>query len=313
MMFTDESNILVVGGEGAIGRKLLETLPSLESVYVVDRNIDSTHQGNSRFIQCDLTDLNKVDSIKHQLPGNLSVIFLASSLVRPSSPENISNMINETVVGTVNLINVLARKISHFIYISSISVYGESLKGPSVEASPVNPKSIYGTSKACGELFVSTLCRHFGIKSTTIRLAQLFDLESAEHTLPHQLMNKLASRDNLKISCDPDIKRDYLHVIDFVELLKDMIKEPIQGIFNVGSGRGLSIGDLFKAAYTSFQIPFNLNNHVSQSMSSASSLYMESSKIHQTYDFRPKRSIEDWFNEKARQVRKKPQSERHQI
>lgn len=288
-------NLLIVGGSGSIGIQLVKQLNFKGKIFIIDKKSPTEITHSSKFLKCDITNTNSLSKIVHMLPNDLLVLYLAGNLSNSTEPKKLKKILNDNIMGVGNFIASLSSKIKHFIFISSISVYGIPRYNPIDEMHPIMPNTIYGCSKASAEIICQTLCNNFLIPYTIIRTAQLFGVSSAQNSLPHILLNKIKSEKIVKISCDPNYKRDYLHISDFIKCINLVLKSPKNGIFNLGSGRGIKISNLFKLAYGSHGHPFKLENFLKSKLEPSFSQIMDINKINKIYEFKPDYNIESWF------------------
>lgn len=292
-------NLLIVGGSGAIGTELIEKIEEYDVIYVIDRELPDVISSNCKFFQCDLNDSNSMTKIKDELPNDLIVLYLAANISNSIKQEDLLNSITDNIIALVNFITFFASKLNHLIYISSIAVYGIPKYNPIDEKHPLNPYSIYGATKACAENIGSTLCQQFNIPLTIIRTTQLFGLPSANNTLPHMLKNNMKIGKKIKISCDPNCKRDYLHISDFSSFINTLIRSPKKGLFNLGSGYGIKISDLFKIAYEASGFSFDLSKVLEDKLNPSFSQIMNIQQIQNVYGFQPKYQMKEWFKDNS--------------
>lgn len=108
---------------------------------------------------------------------------------------------------------------THLIYISSAAIHGAS---------------IYGQSKRLGEIFAKRFRKH-----TILRLSNVYG-HGDGHGAPDRFMRgeKTIHRDGKQI-------RDLISVEEVVAEIIYYINNPEVGIFNVSSGRGTSVNDMF--------------------------------------------------------------------
>lgn len=293
------SNILIVGGCGSVGKNLIQLIPKVNSIYVLDKAICEENTSSYKYHKCDLVDVTSLELVASQLPENLTVVYLAGNLISSITTEEILNSAKDNIIALVNFLTLLSTKLKHFIYVSSLSVYGIPKYIPVDEEHPVNPFSIYGSEKASGELISKSICYLYKIPLTIIRSAQLFGLPSAENTLPHILLNRLKLKEDVKILCDPQYERDYLHVSDLSRFIFQVTENPIEGIFNIGSGRGITILDLFHLSFKAFGVPFN-PKILNVSSNPSYSIVLNITKAHGLYGFKPTYEIEKWFEDSAK-------------
>lgn len=287
----DKPSLLLVGGSGSLGTSLLKTLKSEFSIYVIDKNPPKDYEC-CRYFLCDIADLKLTDI---DIPDKLIVLYLAGNLTNSLDKNDVLNSINDNITSLANFIVTFYEKIKHMIFVSSVSVYGIPKYNPIDEKHVINPFSLYGSQKTCAEIICKTLCGNFHIPLTIIRSSQLFGLASADTTLPHILLNNLKLGKPVSLTGDPYSERDYLHISDFSTFVCDVLKQPVEGIFNIGSGKGIRLIDLFKIAYETFGIPFEMDDVISNKTDFSFSQVLDISLAHQVYSFEPKYSIKKWF------------------
>ena len=166
--------ILVTGGLGFIGAYLVEKLLEKKHKVLVFDNL-STIGGiiyknpKSKFIKGDLIYLKDVKKIEKWKPQ--AIYHLAAQSGGESAYVNPMNDYLSNGFGTYNLCKIARKlKVKHFIYGSSVAVYGSSPKKKINELSKINPDSIYGVSKFAGEMFINQELKKTKIKTTILRI-----------------------------------------------------------------------------------------------------------------------------------------------
>lgn len=288
-----KNNLVIVGGGGSIGNHLLESL-NIDNVYVLDKQILENNHKNTVFIKCDLLNFNLLEKIISQFPPNLIVVYLAGNLSTEFSPCQIRESFNDNVIALSNFLNLIKSKLSHFIFVSSISVYGIPLSNPIDENHPIRPLSLYGCSKAAAEMMCNALCDNNKIPLTILRLTQLYGLNSANNAFPHVLLDALKSKNFSKLKINPNIERDYLHISDFIQFLLKLIEQPKQGIFNIGFGSGVNLFSLIQSASSIHKIPIDEKELLVKN--SSFSLIMDISNAKNSFNFKPTKKIDTWLN-----------------
>lgn len=150
--------ILITGGTGFLGSRLVERLSKNNHIYVLSLLEDAGRNENVDFIKCDIR--NKTD-LKRLFPENIDVVcHLAANL-----DESDKNMYDDNLSGTSNIIEVCKEVgIKQIVFMSSSGVLGET-KVPAKEDFPYKPKTEYEKSKTeCEKKIISS-----GITFTIIR------------------------------------------------------------------------------------------------------------------------------------------------
>ena len=170
--------VLVTGGLGFIGAHLVNSLIKKKYKVLVFDNL-STIGGivyknpNCKFIKGDLISPEDIKKIKKWKPE--IIYHLAAQSGSESAYLNKKKDFLSNGFGTLNLC-ILAKeiKVKHFIYTSSVAVYGSNPKKKINEKSPINPDSIYGVSKYAGEMFINQELKNTAIKTTIMRVFNTF-------------------------------------------------------------------------------------------------------------------------------------------
>lgn len=168
------SKILVTGGVGFIGAYLVKKLLEKKHKILIFDNL-STIGGikylnkRCKFIKGNLENPKDVKKISKWKP---EIIFhLAAQSAGESAYSNPKNDYLSNGFGTYNLC-VLAKKINikHFIYTSSVAVYGSNSNKKINEKTLIKPDSIYGVSKYVGEMFINQELKKTKTKTTILRV-----------------------------------------------------------------------------------------------------------------------------------------------
>lgn len=164
-----EERILLTGSSGFLGTALGTSLreDGME-VYGVDR--DSGVQGLSRVL--DLKNRDAVVESIRQLPRITTVIHLAA-LAHGQRPDPLESCISVNVGITENLLLAFQGQNPHWIFFSSVAVYGEDDQRESLSTlDETHPSTDYGLSKKiCEERLLSSAFTNCDV----LRLSPVFD------------------------------------------------------------------------------------------------------------------------------------------
>ena len=167
--------IAVTGGAGFIGSHLVDQLVTRRNkVIVIDDfstgkwdNIDR-HRMNSHVLiqQADVRDLDTMIRLLEDVDVvfHLAVACLRVSLNDPKAVHEIN------ATGTLTMCQAaLKNNVSRFIYVSSSEAYGSAIYVPMDEGHPLNPTTVYGASKAAGELYALAYWQTYGLPVIVVR------------------------------------------------------------------------------------------------------------------------------------------------
>ncbi len=259
-------NILVVGGNGYVGRHLATLLKKYgHRISIVDKRTVrelptigySTHIG-------DFGDIKFMNDVLKKEHVELVVLAGGFSRVDESVAMPMAYYSNN-VIGNIFLMNILLENgVKKFIYVSSSAVFGEQDKLPVTKFSIRNPLSPLGHSQVFFESMLESFRLTYGISYAIMRAPNLAGLSENEEKyfienlgvglIPEIMQYALGKRDKVDIygtsygTIDGTASRDYLHVDDFCEACLNVMphlevrKE--KQIFNLGLGRLYSVREV---------------------------------------------------------------------
>ncbi len=238
--------ILVTGAAGFIGfhltKKLLE---KGESVVGIDnlndyydpklkesrlRALEEINLKNGQtfsFFKYDLVDKENINVLFEEFsPSN--VVHLAAQAGVRYSITNPEVYIESNIKGFFNIIdNCKKRKIKHFIYASSSSVYGGNSKTPFSENDSVDhPVSLYGASKKCNELIAHTYSHIYKLPTTGVRFFTVYGPWGRPDMAPFLFTEAILKGKPIKVFNNGDMIRDFTYIDDIIESLIFLIYKP---------------------------------------------------------------------------------------
>ena len=197
----------------------------------------------------DVRDFKKLDGL---LEGTEVVFHLAAVVSVLTSLEDPQTTWEVNLKGTYNILEASRRaKVKRMVYISTSAVYGEYPKLPFVESHPPQPESPYALSKLVGEQLCSLYWRLYGLETVALRLFNVYGprqnpFSQYANAIPN-FTRRLLTRQTPTIYGDGNQTRDFVYVDDVVRAaeLAARSKKAVGGVFNVGSGKRISVNKLF--------------------------------------------------------------------
>lgn len=188
----DSRHILITGGTGYIGCYLSSNLTKAgHRVTSASRGIE----GDKNNICVDLTDKNSVFKLANKLSTVDTIIHCAAIAHGEKPPKNYSIAGFNTTI-TKNLLHAFASHKLHWIFMSSISVYGDIYSESQIPIifSPESSDS-YGSGKLCDETLLISRCKHLDI----LRLMPVYDSNNLQDIKKRVCLPKT----NIKIIINP--------------------------------------------------------------------------------------------------------------
>jgi UDP-glucose 4-epimerase len=292
------AKILVTGGAGYIGsHTIVELLRLNYEIVSIDNysnsypasidNIKKISGKDFNHYQLDLLDTSGLDTLLRQHDDIAGVIHFAASIEVEDSVKHPLHYYRNNLTALLNVMEQIRdRNISHFVFSSSCTVYGEQAKMPVNEESPIGkPASPYGATKQMGEQMIADLIRAGSMERAVIlryfNPAGAHDSgligECPRHPVSHlvPVIAQVASGDRPFLSIfgddyptrDGSCIRDYIHVSDLARAHVQALEYSMQSMqagceyFNLGSGEGVSVKEAVRAfeKATGIEIPVRIS------------------------------------------------------
>lgn len=268
---------LVTGGAGYIGAHVVRAFNEQGIGVVVLDDLSSGHADfvpdGVPFVRGSILDRDVVQSTlrDHAVTG---VVHVAGFKYAGVSVERPLHTYAQNVTGTLVLLEAMAELgIDRIVFSSSAAVYGTPDTDLVTETTPKNPQSPYGESKLIGEWLLADQAVAAGLTHASLRYFNVVGsgYPDVYDTSPHNLFPLvfdalLAGRTPRINGTDyptPDgtCVRDYIHVADLalshVAAARRLdASEPIEPVYNLGSGDGVSVGEIMTAVRTVTGIDF---------------------------------------------------------
>ena len=195
----------------------------------------------------DVRDAHFVDDL---VEGRDVVFHLAALIAIPYSYAAPSSYFETNVQGTLNVLQACRRrKVGKVVHTSTSEVYGTARYVPIDEKHPLQPQSPYSASKIGADALAESFYRSFGVP---VAIARPFNTygprQSARAVIPAITSQLLAGRPELRLGSLAPV-RDFNYVADTVAgfLAVAASKRTVGETVNLGSGRGVSIGQVARA------------------------------------------------------------------
>lgn len=290
-----KEKILVTGGTGYIGsHTVVELQNSGYEVIIVDNlsnsradvvnNIEKVSGIRPVFEQLDCLDFEGLDALFTKYKGIKGIIHFAASKAVGESVEKPLLYYRNNLMSLINLLELMPKHgVEGIIFSSSCTVYGQPDVLPVTEAAPTKvAESPYGNTKQINEEIIRDYVKSGApIKSILLRYfnpigahpsALLGELPNGvpQNLIPFLTQTAIGIREKLNVFGDdyntPDGSciRDYINVVDLAKahvvamdrIMQQKQEESVE-VFNIGTGRGLSVLELIHAFEESTGVKLN--------------------------------------------------------
>lgn len=243
--------VLVTGGAGFIGSNLAERLVDSGHYVVVLDNLSTGEEKNihpeAHFICGDVRDY---ETVLTALNGVEVVFHLAAFVSVQESLKKPDECLAVNAGGTANIIKAAGESgVKKIVFSSSCAVYGDAGSKSVKEADKVNLLSPYSTSKLDAERLLIDNNSKYGYSYVILRYFNVFGERQNPHSpysavVPKFISSALDGKD-IVVYGDGTQTRDFVYVEDVVDInMLAMTSGINNGIYNVGSGRGMTINRL---------------------------------------------------------------------
>jgi UDP-glucose 4-epimerase len=242
-------NILVLGGCGFIGSHLVDRLLAAgQSLRVLDR-------GPERF-RPPLAGIDYVfgdygdNSVLIEALADIDVVLhLVSATLPGTAAIDPQGDVARNLMPTIGLLeNMRKLRIPRLVYLSSGgTVYGIPETVPTPEDHSLRPMNSYGIVKVAIENYIRMYGANEGLATTIIRPSNAFGPRQGHigiQGVVATFLQRLRLGEPLQVWGDGGVVRDYIYIADLADLVGRAVLSPQTGVYNAGSGMGLSIKEV---------------------------------------------------------------------
>lgn len=307
MISVKQMQYLLIGGNGFVGSHVSDMLLRQgESVRVLDRYPERFRAPNSE-IDYRLGDFSDPKLLKLALEGVDIVVHLQSSTVPSTSEHNSLFDIESNLIPTVRLLEAMVENdCTRIAYLSSGgAVYGNPTQLPTPEDATLGPISSYGLVKSVIENYIHYFGR-YGIRSLVVRPSNLYGTRQGNTGvlgLINTLLEKALTDEEVVIFGDGSAIKDYVHINDLLGFLNLAIRTEQDGVFNVGSGVGVSVKEVITVVESVIGRPLRVRFDRARPFDVAK-IVLDISKARELVGWRPHTLLRDgveevWVHKKA--------------
>lgn len=277
--------IIITGGTGYIGsHTVVEFINNNFEVVVIDNLSNSNIQvldGIEKitgkrpiFYKVDISDYNKLSNVFKEHQDSVAIVHFAAYKAVGESVKEPLKYYHNNILGLINILKLMqVYYVNNLVFSSSCTVYGQPEKLPVTETSPlIKPTSPYGNTKKINEEIIqdfirvnldfnAILLRYFnpiGAHSSA-KIGEL-PLGVPDNLLPFITQTAIGIRKQLSVfgndynTPDGTAIRDYIDVVDLskahvisVKRLVGKINSQSCEVFNIGTGKGISVMEIIKS------------------------------------------------------------------
>jgi len=243
-MDLSDARVLVTGGAGLVGSHLAASL--LERGATV-RVADDLSKGDrervpsgAEFTRADLTDEADVAEV---VTADVDIVFHLAAHTDTNYDAD-RKLFEENTAMTYNVLQRMrAVGVSNVAFTSSSTVYGEAPRPTPEDYAPLEPISIYGSSKLADEALLSTYAHSYGFTVWTVRFANIVGPHQRGNVVPDFIEKLARDPTELEILGDGRQEKSYMHVSECVDAIEHVIENANDDLntYNLGTRTTTSV------------------------------------------------------------------------
>ena len=252
--------ILVTGGKGFIGSKIVEMLSADHQVTVVDNSDTYNIMSNTELQKLYTWRMRNWNSKNVQIIDGDVLDRLVCLKAFSHNPDIVIHLAtyprakivdNDPILGIPKVINTTTNLLWHsekwnvrkFVYVSSSMVYGDFSDGMK-EDGKTKPKNIYGEAKLTGERLVKLFSKRDGLNYNIIRPSGVYGPGDMPDRVVSKFFDKAMSNQAITLH-NGDNKVDFTYRRDAARGIILAALSPVANVsFNITAGKATSLRKL---------------------------------------------------------------------
>lgn len=318
--------VLVTGAAGFIGyhltKRLLENniivdgLDNLNSYYDVSLKLErkrllenQANAENFKFYKLDISCPKSINNLIDKNNYDVIINLAAQAGVRHSL-EFPEAYIASNLYGFINLLEACkSKKIKHFIFASSSSVYGANQKQPfSVHDRTDEPISLYAATKKSNEVLAHSYSHLYNLPVTGLRFFTVYGPYGRPDMAYYQFTKKILKGEKINVFNNGDLIRDFTHIEDIVDGLVSLLDKPPGSnqkkglkknhfrMYNLGNNSPVAL-DFFIKTIESACGKKAMKNMMEMQPGDVPLTYADIDESMKDFGFKPKKNLKEGINE----------------
>jgi UDP-glucose 4-epimerase len=254
---------LITGGCGFIGTSLIASLlrenpetnirildnlsvGTREDLIEVTLSVEKEKDVKLKGIELVEGDIRDYDACQKCCEGINVVVHLAANTGVGPSVENPRYDMEANIIGIFNMLEAArTNDVKKFVFASSGATVGE-VDPPIHEEKVPRPVSPYGASKLAGEAYCSAYYRTFGIKTVSLRFANVYGpLSKHKNSVVAKFLKQAFAGDPLEIYGDGSQTRDFIYIDDLIHAIVLSVKSDVGGeTFQIATYKETTVNEI---------------------------------------------------------------------
>jgi NAD dependent epimerase/dehydratase len=250
--------VAVTGADGFIGSHLVERLVecgsrvramALYNSFGTYGWLDALPADVLANVEVVLGDVRDPGSVETLVRGTSTVYHLAALIAIPYSYTAPRSYVDTNVIGTLNVLEASRRHgVRRVVHTSTSETYGTARTVPIPETHPLQTQSPYAASKLGADKLAESYHLSFDLPVVTLRPFNTFGPRQSNRAVIPTAVSQLAAGNRVIQLGALTPTRDFLYVKDTAAAFQTVGEAPadvvVGRLFNAGTGREISIGDM---------------------------------------------------------------------
>ena len=241
--------VLVLGGSGFIGSHVVDVLLAnghFPTVYDRSAGVGYPLDERVQYVKGELSNRNMLSDVIASVDA---VVHLISSTIPSTSNMDPLYDISSNLMDSVAVLQMMRfNRIQKIVYLSSGgTVYGVNNQSPIPENHSTFPVCSYGIVKLAFEKYLHMFHHLYGLNYISLRASNPYGPKQSHigsQGVVGTMLSNVAAGNEIEIWGDGLTVRDFIYVDDLADLCVKALQSEEVGVFNAGSGVGISILDL---------------------------------------------------------------------
>jgi len=242
-MQLSDKRVVITGGAGLVGSHLAAELAPDNDVVVADDLSKGDAERVPDGADLVVADMTDPDDVAEVITGDVDVVFHFAAYTDTNFDDD-RRLFEENGAMTYNVLERMdAVGVDKIAFTSSSTVYGEAPMPTPEDYAPLEPISIYGSSKLADEGLVSTYAHSYGMQAWVYRFANIVGPHQRGNVVPDFIEKLLDDPESLTILGDGRQEKSYLHVEECVDAMRHVVEHADESlnIYNLGTRTTTSV------------------------------------------------------------------------
>jgi UDP-glucose 4-epimerase len=242
-----ETHALITGGAGLVGSHLADRILTAGGTVRVADDLSKGDRDrvpdSADFVEADLTD---PDDVAEAVTDDLDIVFHFAAYTDTNYGDD-RELFEANTAMTYNVLDRMHEVgVDRLAFTSSSTVYGEAPRPTHEDHGPLEPISIYGSSKLADEALISTHAHSYGVRSWVFRFANIVGPHQRGNVIPDFIQKLYADPSELEILGDGRQEKSYMHVSECVDAIQHVVEHADNDLntYNLGTETTTSVTDI---------------------------------------------------------------------